>query len=57
MDRKDELLKAAYEYLKNVDNSEYQDALGVPVFYDEAECDGYCLANDIANECGYEELI
>ena len=45
-----ELLKATAEYLKNVRESVYADALTVTAFYDEADCDGYCLLDDIQSE-------
>lgn len=44
------LLKATAEYLKNVRESTYSDALTVTTFYDEADCDGYCLLDDIQAE-------
>ena len=44
------LLKATAEYLKNVRESTYSDALTVTTFYDDADCDGYCLLNDIQSE-------
>ena len=50
MDRKTELLKAALEFLNIVENSNLADALGMTVHYDEADCDGYCLMTDIADE-------
>jgi hypothetical protein len=44
------LLKAAYDLLEKCDASPYiVDALGETVFYDEAECDGLCLKDDINN--------
>lgn len=45
-----ELLKATAEYLKNVRNSPYSDALTVTAFYDGTDCDGYCLLDDIQAE-------
>ena len=44
------LLKATAEYLKNVRNSPYSDALTVTAFYDDTDCDGYCLLDDILAE-------
>lgn len=44
------LLKATAEYLKNVCESTYSDALTVTTFYDDADCDGYCLLDDIQSE-------
>lgn len=50
MDRKDILLRAAYDLLKKCDEGSYvQDALATTVFYDEADCDGFCLMTDIAS--------
>ena len=46
--REKELLLAAYQYIRNVYQSNYADALGITVNYDEAECDGFCLGNDIS---------
>jgi hypothetical protein len=55
--RKDVLLKAAYDLLKTCHESHYVlNALSTTVFYDGVECDGGCLANDIAHELGLEEL-
>ena len=39
-DRARTLLKAALDYIEKTD-------LSTTVFYDEAECDGYCLKEDI----------
>ena len=50
------LLKAAYELLKKQEKSEYTlDLLSETVFYDEADCDGYCLMEDIAIELDLED--
>lgn len=49
------LLKATAEYLKNVRESTYSDALTVTTFYDDADCDGYCLLNDIQSELQFVE--
>jgi hypothetical protein len=55
--RKDVLLKAAYDLLKKCNDSHYVlNALSTTVFYDDAECDGFCLANDIANTLGFAEI-
>jgi hypothetical protein len=52
-DRKATLLRAALELLKKCDEGPYvKNALTETVFYDDAECDGMCLANDIAAELG-----
>lgn len=49
--RKDYLIRVVVAYLKEVDhtghfNTGYPDA----ITYDEAECDGECLANDLEVE-------
>ena len=50
-ERKDVLLKATYDLLKKCDNSPFVvDVFSEIVFYDEADCDGYCLMEDIKNE-------
>jgi len=49
------LLKATAEYLKNVRESTYSDALTITTFYDEADCDGYCLLDDIQSELQFVE--
>lgn len=52
-DRKVTLLKAALELLKKCHEGPYvKDALAETVFYDGTDCDGACLANDIAEELG-----
>lgn len=54
--RYETLLKAAYELLKKQEKSEYTlDLLSETVFYDEADCDGYCLMEDIAIELDLED--
>ena len=54
--RKVTLLRAAYDLLKKCEGSEYSlDPLTTTVFYDEADCDGYCLMDDIKAELGIEE--
>lgn len=55
-DRKTILLRAALELLIECGKGPYvKHALTAKVFYDEAECDGTSLANDIAIELGLEE--
>jgi len=50
-DRKDILLRAAYDLLRKCHDSNYVvHAPEVIVFYDMAECDGSCLMEDIAIE-------
>jgi len=49
--RKDILLKAAYDMLKKCDESPFViSPMETTVHYDEADCDGNCLMEDIANE-------
>jgi hypothetical protein len=50
-DRKITLLKAAHALLKRQhQSSEVLDLTAETVFYDDAECDGLCLMDDIADE-------
>lgn len=52
-DRKVILLRAALELLKKCDEGPYvKNALTETVWYDGTECDGMCLASDIAAELG-----
>lgn len=54
--RKDVLLRAAYDLLTKCDRSHYVlEANAVTVFYDDANCDGLCLREDIAMELGIED--
>ena len=47
-DRAKVLLKATLDILRQCDNTSYVlNALEVTTFYDEAECDGFCLMEDI----------
>lgn len=49
------LLKATYELLEKQDNSGYVlNLLAETVYYDDAECDGSCLMEDIS--CLLDEL-
>lgn len=51
MDRKVVLLQACLELLrKQNDSGHVLNLLSETVFYDDAECDGYCLMEDIALE-------
>jgi len=55
-DRKVTLLKAALDLLTKCGEGPYvKSAMTETVFYDGAECDGACLANDIALELDLEE--
>lgn len=51
VDRKTILLKAAYDLLKKQDRSSYVlNILATTAHWDGAECDGYCLMSEIADE-------
>lgn len=48
MTRADVLLRACYEILKKCNQGPYvKDAMEQTAFYDDAECDGLCLMDDI----------
>jgi len=48
MDRKEILLRAVLEILEKQEKSHYVlNFFEQTAFYDEAECDGYCLMEDI----------
>ena len=50
-DRKTILLKACYDMLQKCDQSQYViSPMETTVFYDDADCDGHCLMDDIAIE-------
>lgn len=50
-DRKEVLLRAAYDLLRRSTQSHFvQEATSILTYYDGANCDGYCLMEDIANE-------
>ena len=54
--RKDILLKAAYDLLKKCDDAPFvAEVVSETVFYDGADCDGYCLMEDIKHELNLEE--
>ncbi len=45
------LLKATYDMLKKLNESHFVESpFETTVFYDEAECDGHCLMDDILIE-------
>jgi hypothetical protein len=55
--RKDYLIRVAVAYLKEVDHTgafatHYPDT----IIYDEADCDGECLAEDLENEFSHIEF-
>lgn len=55
-ERKEVLLRAAYDLLKRADQSYYvEQATSILVRFDDANCDGYCLMEDIAYELGLED--
>ena len=54
-DRAVVLLKATLKLLKKCEASPYVlDVMGETAFYDEAECDGYCLKDDIEHYLEWE---
>lgn len=54
-DRKDILLRAAYDLLKQAKEAPYVlEATNIVVYYDDADCDGNCLMEDIACELGID---
>jgi hypothetical protein len=54
--RKDILLRAAYDLLMRSDEPGYvQEAQAILVRYDDADCDGHCLMNDIAIELDIDD--
>lgn len=51
IDRKVILLKAAFDLLKQAHESDYVlNPMEIITHYDSADCDGFCLMNDIACE-------
>jgi hypothetical protein len=55
-DRKVTLLKACRDLLSKQVNSHYVlNLLHETVFYDDADCDGYCLLDDIEAELDYPQ--
>ncbi len=54
--RKDVLLRAAYDLLKSSTKDYYvREATSIQVRYDDADCDGYCLMEDIMFELDLED--
>lgn len=54
--RKDILLKATYDILKKCERSPVvENVLSMTAIWDDAECDGYCLMGEIADELGINE--
>lgn len=57
-DRKDVLLKAAFDLLRKQDRSRYVlNLLRETAHYDDTDCDGYCLMQDIADELDLETTV
>lgn len=55
-DRKSVLLRAAYDLLKRSTQGHYVvGATSIQTHYDAADCDGYCLMEDIAYELGLDD--
>lgn len=55
-DRKEVLLRAAYDLIKRSEEGHYVEETGsIKVMYDDANCDGLCLMDDIAAELGLED--
>lgn len=56
-DRKITLLRACYTMLKKIESSpSVISPFETTVFYDEADCDGYCLMQDIELELEEREV-
>lgn len=52
-DRKDILLRAAYDLLTVANRANYvKETCSILTYYDDAVCDGTCLLDDIAHELG-----
>ena len=53
LERAKVLLKACYDLLQKQEESHFVlNLLEETVYYDESDCDGYCLKNDIEAELG-----
>lgn len=56
MDRKEVLLRACYDLLKKQTESAYVlNLLDETVYYDDCDCDGGTLMDDIAEELGLDD--
>lgn len=54
--RKDVLLRAAYDLITKCSRSPYVlEAHYTTIYYDDADCDGSCLRDDIAMELGIDD--
>jgi hypothetical protein len=50
------LLREAYDLLTKAENAHFVEAAaGIVVFYDNADCDGSCLREDIADQLGIDD--
>lgn len=57
-DRKTVLLKATYDFLNKLKDKSFAiEALSITAHYDGAECDGYCIADDIEAELGLDGVL
>lgn len=55
-DRKTILLEAAFDLLKKCNEGIYvKNAMEETVYYDDTECDGYCLMTDIMYELNIDD--
>ena len=55
-DRRAILLRAAYDLLKRSTQCSYViEATAIQTRFDDANCDGYCLMEDIAMELGLDD--
>jgi hypothetical protein len=55
-DRKEILLRAAYDLLKRSTQDHFvREATSILTRFDDADCDGYCLMEDIAAELGLDD--
>jgi len=55
-DRKTILLRAAYDLLKRASQDHYvREATSIVTRFDDANCDGYCLMEDIASELDLDD--
>ncbi len=54
-DRRDTLLRVAYELLKECEEGPYvKDVMSTIAVWDEEECDGYCLMEEIGDLLGID---
>ena len=58
MNRKDILLRACFDLLqKQVESPYVLNLLDETVHYDDSDCDGHCLMDDIAEELGIDDYV